>query len=73
VWMKAASSERLTLKYLALILLSRVSMGGVKVRGVVANPLKHELRVEVEFIAATGAVYSVNTLGTYDILNAFSL
>ena len=48
-------------------------MGDVKVRGVVANPLKHELRVEVEFIAATGAVYSVNTLGTYDILNAFSL
>ena len=48
-------------------------MGYVKVRGVIANPLKHELRVEVEFIAATGAVYSVNTLGTYDILNAFSL
>jgi len=34
-------------------------MGGVKVRGVVANPLKHGLRVEVEFIADTGAIYSV--------------
>jgi len=34
-------------------------MGYVKVRGVLANPLKHELRVEVEFIADTGAIYSV--------------
>jgi len=34
-------------------------MGYVKVRGVVANPLKRELRVEVEFIADTGAIYSV--------------
>jgi len=34
-------------------------MGYVKVRGVLANPLKHELRTEVEFIADTGAIYSV--------------
>jgi len=34
-------------------------MGYIKVRGVLANPLKHELRVEVEFIADTGAIYSV--------------
>ncbi|MEM2936294.1 MAG: retroviral-like aspartic protease family protein [Candidatus Bathyarchaeia archaeon] len=34
-------------------------MGYVKVRGVLANPSKHELKVEVEFIADTGAIYSV--------------
>ncbi len=34
-------------------------MGYVKVRGVVANPLKPRLKAEVEFIADTGAIYSV--------------
>jgi len=34
-------------------------MGYVRVKGVVANPLKREIRVEVEFIADTGAIYTV--------------
>lgn len=31
----------------------------VRVKGVVANPLKREVRVEVEFIADTGAIYTM--------------
>lgn len=34
-------------------------MGYVRVRAVVANPLKHDLRVEAEFIADAGAIYTV--------------
>jgi len=34
-------------------------MGYVRVRGAVANPLKREVRVELEFIADTGAIYTV--------------
>jgi len=36
-----------------------LAMGYVRVKGVVANPLKREIRVEVEFIADTGAIYTV--------------
>lgn len=34
-------------------------MGYVRVRGTVANPSDHSLRVELEFIADTGAIYTV--------------
>ncbi|PUA34017.1 MAG: hypothetical protein B7O98_00985 [Zestosphaera tikiterensis] len=34
-------------------------MGYVRVKGVIANPLKREVRVEVEFIADTGAIYTM--------------
>jgi len=34
-------------------------MGYVKVRAVVANPLKRDLKVEAEFIADTGAIYTM--------------
>jgi len=34
-------------------------MGYVRVKGFVSNPLKREVRVEVEFIAGTGAVYTM--------------
>jgi clan AA aspartic protease len=34
-------------------------MGYVRVRGVVANPLEHGLRVELEFVVDTGAIYTV--------------
>ena len=34
-------------------------MGYVRVRGIVANPVKRSLRVEVEFVADTGAIYTV--------------
>jgi len=34
-------------------------VGYVRVKGVVANPLRRDVRVEVEFIADTGAIYTV--------------
>ena len=34
-------------------------MGYVRVKGVVANPFKRSLRVEVEFVADTSAIYTV--------------
>ncbi len=34
-------------------------MGYVRVKVVVANPIKKDLRTEVEFIADTGAIYTV--------------
>lgn len=34
-------------------------MGYVKVRGVLANPLRRDLKVETEFIADAGAIYTV--------------
>jgi clan AA aspartic protease len=34
-------------------------MGYVRVRGFVANPLDHSLRVELEFVVDTGAIYTV--------------
>jgi len=34
-------------------------MGYVRVRGVVANPLDRSLRVELEFIVDTSAIYAV--------------
>lgn len=43
-------------------------MGYVKVNGVVANPLKRDLRVELEFIADTGAIYSVVPSGVAEKL-----
>ena len=36
-------------------------MGYVKVLGRIANPFKRELKLEVEFIADTGAIYTVIT------------
>ena len=36
-----------------------VSIGYVKVRGVLANPLRRDLKVETEFIADMGAIYTV--------------
>lgn len=36
-----------------------LATGYVRVKGVVANPLKREVRVEVEFIADTGAIYTM--------------
>jgi len=34
-------------------------VGYVRVKGVVANPLRRDIKVEVEFIADTGAIYTV--------------
>jgi clan AA aspartic protease len=34
-------------------------MGYVRVRGVIANPLNHDLKLELEFIVDTGAIYTV--------------
>ncbi len=34
-------------------------MGYVRVKGVIANPFRRDLRVEVEFIADTGAIYTM--------------
>ena len=34
-------------------------MGYVRVKGVIANPFRRDLKVEVEFIADTGAIYTV--------------
>jgi len=34
-------------------------MGYVRVKGFIANPLKRDVRVEVEFIADTGAIYTM--------------
>ncbi len=34
-------------------------MGYVRVKGVIANPFKRDLRIEVEFIADTGAIYTM--------------
>jgi clan AA aspartic protease len=34
-------------------------VGYVKVRGIVANPLSRDLKTELEFIADTGAIYTV--------------
>lgn len=34
-------------------------MGYVKINGIVANPLKRNLRAELSFIADTGAIYTV--------------
>ncbi|MGC8975829.1 MAG: retroviral-like aspartic protease family protein [Thermoprotei archaeon] len=34
-------------------------MGFVRVKGIVANPIKRDLRTEIEFIADTGAIYTV--------------
>lgn len=31
----------------------------VHVKGVIANPFKRDLRVEVEFVADTGAIYTM--------------
>jgi len=36
-----------------------VVVGYVRVRGTVANPSDHSLRVELEFIVDTGAIYTV--------------
>jgi len=34
-------------------------MGYVRVKGVIANPFKRDLRMEVEFVADTGTIYTV--------------
>jgi len=34
-------------------------IGHVRVKGVIANPFRRDLRVEVEFIADTGAIYTM--------------
>ena len=34
-------------------------MGHVRVHAIIANPLKRDLRVKTEFIADTGAIYTV--------------
>ncbi len=34
-------------------------MGYVRVRGTIANPFRRDLRVNIEFIADTGAIYTV--------------
>ena len=34
-------------------------MGYVRVRGIIANPFKRDLRIDVEFIADTGAIYTM--------------
>ncbi len=34
-------------------------MGYVRVKGVIANPLKRDLRVKVDFAADTGAIYTM--------------
>ena len=34
-------------------------MGYVRVKGIIANPFKRDLRIEVEFIADTGAIYTM--------------
>jgi len=34
-------------------------IGYVRVKGVIANPFRRDLRVEVEFIADTGAIYTM--------------
>jgi len=34
-------------------------VGYIRVKGIVANPLRRDVRVEVEFIADTGAIYTV--------------
>lgn len=34
-------------------------LGYVRVKGVVANPIKRDLKMEIEFIADTGAIYTV--------------
>jgi len=34
-------------------------MGYVRVRGVIANPLDHSIKDELEFIVDTGAIYTV--------------
>ena len=34
-------------------------MGYVRVRGTVANPSDHDLKVELEFLVDTGAIYTV--------------
>jgi len=49
----------LSLLYSANNLTSVMFMGYVRVRGVIANPLNHDLKVELEFIVDTGAIYTV--------------
>jgi len=34
-------------------------MGYVRVKGVIANPLRRNVRVEVEFVVDTGAIYTM--------------
>ncbi len=34
-------------------------MGYVRVKGVIANPFRRDVRVEVEFVADTGAIYTM--------------
>lgn len=34
-------------------------MGYVRVRGIIANPINRNLKDELEFIADTGAIYTV--------------
>jgi len=44
-------------------------MGYVRVRGFVANPLRRDLRVEVEFIVDTGTIYTMIPRGIAERLN----
>ncbi len=34
-------------------------MGYVRVKGIIANPFRRELKLEIEFIADTGAIYTM--------------
>jgi len=43
-------------------------VGYVRIKGVVANPLRRDVRVEVEFVADAGAIYTVIPRGIADKL-----
>jgi predicted aspartyl protease len=45
--------------YCVLCICCLVFLTSVRVRGTVANPSNHSLRVKLEFIVDTGAIYTV--------------